>query len=304
MLFFFGIIAIIFNLSCKEIVAPPEKSLNPDNSKNTPGWFHSDNLFGNRYINISLPKNYNSENTRKYHTVYLLDANWYFDGSNTRIGNSGVVGIINRLVEEELIPDVILVGIGNLDTHGTNMRGFDFHSQKTDNFLKFITEELIPIVDKRFNTDTNNLTGRTLIGHSSAAYFTMLVFFQYDSINHNYFHNFITLSGDFVKPLMDLFDEEITFFEKIGSQGEVNMALFLGVGSLEEDRFLYSFTTMRDVLISRQYNNLKLGSRIYLNHNHGSYIAEAIRDGLIFLFHESHTTKEETNWKSEVLVSQ
>ena len=51
---------------------------------------------------------------------------------------------IDRLVEQEIIPEVILVGIGHLNTIGTNMRGWDFHSYRTpklylvmDTFSKF-----------------------------------------------------------------------------------------------------------------------------------------------------------------------
>lgn len=283
---FLGIIAFFLTFSCNEIDPPSKKGVNPDNLKNIPGWFYSDHLLGNRFINIRLPQNYDRQNPAKYHTIYLLDGNWYFYATDRRIGGGGVSGIINQLVEEQLIPDVILVGIGNSNPQGISMRGFDFHSDKTGDFLNFLTKELIPAVDQSYNTDTSNLTGRTLIGHSSAAYFTMLVFFQYDSVNYHYFCNFISLSGDFNKPLLNLFDEEKVFFNRIGSHGEVNMALFLAVGSLEEDRFLNSFNTMRDRLISRNYEKFRLGSQVFQNHDHGSYLVEGIRDGLTFLLHE------------------
>ena len=110
----------------------------------------------------------------------------------------------------------------------------------------------------------------------------MYAFFQYDTMTFNPFHSFICLSGDFTKPLVDLFEEEVSLYNRIGSQKEVNMSLFLGVGSLEEDRFLTSYHKMKDSLISRQYTNFRLEGKIYPDHDHSSYLELAIKDGLIF----------------------
>lgn len=269
------------SVSCREAATPNEDNINPSNSKNTPGWFYSDFLSGNRYIYVRLPSDYHENEVKKYHAAYLLDGNWYFDERGTRIENGGVSGIIDRLVQEGAMPDIILVGIGNFNENGTSTRGLDFHSDKTINFYQFITDELIPCIDDRFNTDRSHLTGRTLIGHSSAAYFTMYAFFQYDSISRNVFHNFIVLSGDFNKPFINLYDEEFSFFERTGTNGQVDMALFLGVGGLEEERFLFSYHTMKDLLYSRNYRNFRQFNRLYPDHDHGSYIAEAIREGLL-----------------------
>ena len=231
-----------------------------------------------------MPDGYNPEDSRVYHTVYLLDANYYFDGTHERIGAGGIAGTIDRMVVEGKINDVILVGIGNLNTHGTQMRGLDFHSEKTEDFLKFITDDLIPTIDQRFKTDTNISTGRALLGHSSAAYFTMFSFFKYDSANFNPFHNFIALSLHTPSFPVDLMDEESLFYERQEPSKNVNMKLFLGVGSLEEQRFLDGFYAMKDSLNSRQYNLFNFESKIYIDHGHSSYIQQAVEDALVFTF--------------------
>ena len=112
--------------ACTEDELPISTRLNSDNSQNTPGWYFSSILTNNRYIYVRLPEDYNPDEAEVYHTVYLLDANWYFDGTHERIGGGGIAGTIDRMVSQELINDVILIGIGNLNTYGLFLDAFWF----------------------------------------------------------------------------------------------------------------------------------------------------------------------------------
>jgi len=255
----FLLLTLIILMACskQENETEPILPKNPDKEKNT-------------------PNDYDTAGTQNYHTVYLLDANWYFNGSHWRIDSVGVCGIINQLVDKALMPDVILVGIGNVNQNNTSTRGRDFHSAATTSFYDFITEDLIPIIDARFHTDMDNQSGRTLIGHSSTGYFTMYAFYRYDTTTYNPFRNFITLSCDLNKPFQDLFEEEVHFYHRMGPLKEVDMTLFLGVGEMEEERFLTSYHTIMDSLSSRHYNDFRLDGKIYPDHDHGSYLVEAI----------------------------
>lgn len=273
------IMLLIIGCSKKED-SPIQKEKNEE--KNVPGWYYSNYLNGSRYIQLILPNDYDSTDTKKYHTIYLLDSNWYLDGSSGRIDNGGLNGVIEGLVNNEIIDDVIIVGICNYNEYIHSTRGIDFHSEKTINFYNFITQDLIPTIDSRYNTSTYD-NNRTLIGHSSAGYFTMYSFFKYDTINYNPFHNFVCLSGDFYKEISNLFLEEGSFADKIGTGNEVKMSLFLAVGSEEEERFLSSYTKMKDSLISRQFEHFKIEGKIYEDHGHSSFLSEAFLDGLTFV---------------------
>src|ERR1700690_712074 len=56
-------------------------------------------------ISIALPHTYHSKPRKRYPTIYLIDANWYF----------GMVTDITRIMprcESEQFPETIVVGIG------------------------------------------------------------------------------------------------------------------------------------------------------------------------------------------------
>jgi len=275
------VLVLVAIAGCKEDDPPLNTVINPGKEQNIPGWFYSAYITGNRYIHIHLPGDYNPGNTQEYHAVYLLDGSWYFDGSHWRIDSGGVAGIMER----DGIRDAILVGIGNKNEYGENTRGLDFHSYKTEDFLKFITLDLIPAIDKQYNTDTSNATGRTLTGHSSGAYFTMYAFFYYDPPHLNPFRNFIAMSGDYVKDISNLHQKESDLFQVHGSNFEMNKSLFLAVGELEEDRFLSGYRMMNDSLSLRSYQDLNLGDRQYNDHGHSSYIKAGFSDGLDFVLY-------------------
>ncbi|PWU03539.1 MAG: hypothetical protein C5B52_03210, partial [Bacteroidetes bacterium] len=54
-------------------------------------------------ISIQLPENYNSDSNKKYPTVYLLDANFYFPM---------MASVFREYEKAGLLPPLILVGIG------------------------------------------------------------------------------------------------------------------------------------------------------------------------------------------------
>jgi predicted alpha/beta superfamily hydrolase len=145
---------------------------------------YSTNVRDSMYIFVSLPKNYNKESKTRYPTVYLLDANVYFDFLKDNTEN-------------------IIVGIGYKNAYfADSLREKDYtypKANKSDSmklsgggmlFLKFIEEELIPFIDGHYLTDS---TQRTLMGHSLGGYFTLFALSQ--NWNHpSRFNNYISAS--------------------------------------------------------------------------------------------------------------
>ena len=76
--------------------------------------FYSDRVEDSYKVYISLPIGYDPQYPDGYPVIYLLDADWYFDGSSARIGDGGVAGIVSSLSESGRIPRAILVGIDTL----------------------------------------------------------------------------------------------------------------------------------------------------------------------------------------------
>ncbi len=134
-----------------------------------------------RNIDVWLPKNYQS--SKKYCVVYMQDGQMLFDSAITWNHQSWHVDeIVSKLLDEEKIKDLIVVGIWN----GEKSRHADYFPQKpfdalpenkkeamynaarnngvsvfgkykiqSDNYLKFVVNELKPFIDAHFSTYAN-----------------------------------------------------------------------------------------------------------------------------------------------------
>lgn len=118
-----------------------------------------------RILNIYLPAGYNKNDTTKYSVIYLLDGS----ADEDFIHVSGIVQFysfpwINRL------PKTIVVGIATVDrkrdfTFPTNIEKDKVQYPTTghsDRFINFISNELQPYIEKKFNTTSS----KTIIGQS------------------------------------------------------------------------------------------------------------------------------------------
>ncbi|MBU7017357.1 MAG: alpha/beta hydrolase [Theionarchaea archaeon] len=250
----------------------PEIALkNPEKSQEAPGLFYSYSMGDYYKIYVSLPRTYSEESSHSYPVIYVLDADWYFDGSHVRLSDDGVKGIVTRLAEKGEIPESILIGIGY---PGEIKRGRDFLTSYT-HFYKFLTDELVPFIDKTYHTNG----GRTLIGHSDGGFFTMYALFRYpDSL----FTNFIAISGDFTKLDRFLFTEEISLSKR--AAGVFPVTVYMAVGDLEEARFVTSNREMAENLNMREYAEFCFTFKVYYGLHHSSVVGPAIEDGLLWIF--------------------
>ncbi len=251
----------------------PAPGVSPEKAQNAPGIFYSHAVQDNFTIYVGLPRNYDPEGSDQYHTMYLLDGDWYFDGSHWRMPDNGVKGIVRTLSYNKLIPESIVVGIGYPEE---NNRGRDF-LQNYNNFYAFLKNELIPFIDENYNTD---VTGRTLIGHSDGAFFTLHAFFQCGKPD-NPFTNFIAISGDFTKVNDVLFAEEMALHQR---SKVVPASLYMAVGGQEEERFISSNRQMAEILEKRDYKDFRITFKEYYGLDHGTIVSFAIQDGLLWIF--------------------
>ncbi|MBU7032537.1 MAG: esterase family protein [Theionarchaea archaeon] len=242
-----------------------------EKSQEAPGLFYSYTMGDYYKIYVSLPRTYSEKSSQRYPVIYLLDADWYFDGSHERISNGGVEGIVTRLAENGEIPESILIGIGY---PREIKRGRDFLTSYT-HFYKFLKDELVPFIDKTYHAHEE---GRTLIGHSDGGFFTTYTLFRYpDSV----FTNFIAISGDFTKLDRYLFTEETSLYRR--AAGIFPVTVYMAVGDQEEERFVTSTKEMAETLKMREYTEFYFTFKIYHGLHHGSVVAPAIEDGLLWI---------------------
>jgi len=259
-------------------VLPETTTTLADLDRQTPGLFHSSRVGDDFQIYVDLPDDYETDTDVDYPVVYILDGDWYFDGTNARLPR-GVIGIVSSLVYTGDMPPAILVGIGY---PGATGRGRDFIATPRA-FHAFLVGDLIPTIDERFRTVP---TGRTLIGHSDGAYSAVYALLRFMDSADPPFTKYIAISGNYNKGTL-IWDTE----ERLSRQaetGDTTASLYLAVGGMDEHEFVVSNSRLADILAERDYENLDFKTRIYGNANHGDLVQRAFTDGLKWLFASPH----------------
>lgn len=146
----------------------------------------SDILKENRKIIVHLPDSYN-ESSDKYPVLYRLDGNVEL--------MMETVSIVDRLTYgDEIAPEMIIVAIENTnrarDMWPTNTMYYpETEKAGAKDFLEFIENELIPFIDKKYQTNQN----RILCGQSLSGVLTLYTFLSKPKL----FNSYIVSSGAF-----------------------------------------------------------------------------------------------------------
>jgi enterochelin esterase-like enzyme len=165
------------------------------------------NYVTERNIDVWLPENYSS--SKKYNVLYMHDGQMLYDPEmawNKQAWN--VDDVLTKLVTENKIQDVIVVGIWN----GGITRHIDYFPQKafesltqsqqdsiykanrsngqsvfnnqkvnSDNYLKFIVKELKPIIDKKYSVYTD-VKHTFIAGSSMGGLISMYAICEYPKV--------------------------------------------------------------------------------------------------------------------------
>jgi uncharacterized protein len=213
--------------------------------------FYSKNISDSLSIFINLPNGYNPQQKEKYPVVYLLDANLYFDI---------VAAIMNKYSEVGLAPAVILVGIGYKDFPTMDsLRNRDYTypfaipeyemaiSGGADKFLNCIKSELIPFIDKGYNTDTLK---RVLAGHSLGGYFSAYALLQDLQGKNNYFSGYVSASPSLHYNKYYLLNQFKETSPKIGKTKKIKA--YFTFGGLEEEENAADSSMLKQSSVSEQ----------------------------------------------------
>ncbi len=237
---------------------------------------HSTILNEDRKIYVYTPVNHSGP----LPVIYLMDGEMI----------SLVAGIVDFLKGDQL-PPMIVVGIGNYEydrahdltpTHSLlNMDGktdnLDFKtSGGGENFLKFIKDELMPFVEKNYNTSPNKI----FFGHSFGGLMS-----SYCLLNHpEMFNSYIAVSPALWWGKESIFtNEDLLFKNKVFK----SKTIFFSDGN-EGAAFHKSVIKLQSLLQQKKITGLRYKYIPYPEETHNSEVVKATQDGLNFIFE---------NWK-------
>jgi len=259
---------------------------------------------GRQYrITISLPWGYDAQpgenwpfhnNPQKWPVVYVLDGNWYAGMVTDMIRPVALCGGIT---------DAIVVGIGYpedpnpRETFRTvftrrdhdltpipdaetqqemeTSQGRSAPNGDAANFLKFIQQELIPLIETDFRADPKI---RILAGHSYGGLFGLFTLFTEPTL----FQKMILGSPYLAYGNRYLFQQEEAF---AAEHKQLPARIFLYASAEEEsadDSTLTDTVRLAAILQSRNYEGFKLKKKIFENENHCAVIVPGFHSGLQF----------------------
>jgi predicted alpha/beta superfamily hydrolase len=180
----------------------------------------SKTLSEKRTLNIYTPQGYNPDSNKTYPVIYLLDGSANEDFIH-------IVGLVQFLNMNLLMPETIVVGIANVD----RKRDFTFPTtikkDKEDfpttgssaKFINFIANELQPYVEKSYKVNSS----KTIIGQSLGGLLATEILLK----NGKLFNNYIIVSPSLWWDDQSLLKNADTL---INNQKLINTKVFVAVG--------------------------------------------------------------------------
>lgn len=214
-------------------------------------------------LRIFIPKEY--EDNKNLPVVYLLDGltvymgRTFYEDLVTYVKSIGLKAILVAVGDKtgaDRARDFFPAGCGGGD--GTNF----------DNFYKFLTEEVIPYIDERYESDH---ALRTLIGFSHAGKFTNFALFR-ENPDSIIFHGFISVDPSGCDTsIYEASLNEMNFPE------DTNLKIHLSQAELDAE-------TLYNLLVERDFPFLEIDFKNYPNETHDSVVGPSIREGLLFIY--------------------
>ena len=226
------------------------------------------------YVYVRLPKYYN-ETDNKYPVLYLLDGDISFNMATS---------VVRYLQYGRHVPDMVIVAPAYgtmMSDKETNYRERDYTPSKIErfkgsgdagNYLGFIKNELIPIIDSLYRTDKT----RILSGFSLGGLFTLYMM----SVEPHLFDNYIA-GSPYLKNDIEMLENRI---ETLPSSSGMKK-LFVSVGELENKED-YHGPIRRILDIASEKENLHIKFKEFDKGTHFTTPSEALAYGLTFIFNE------------------
>jgi len=226
------------------------------------------------HLQINLPEDYYDMPSQKYPVIYVTDGDYNF-------------GIATDMVDYfrygGFMPQVIIVGIGygTKDWNNGNMRDRDFMPYPNkdgeigaEKFHKFLTEEVVPLIEKEYRIDKSNTT---LFGVSLAGKFLTYSLFT----NPNAFTNYIINSPVYTDANRWAFKMDEEYFKQ---HKNLPTNLYMSMG--DKEIFYPAFKEFIEIFESRNYSELNLKIEYIKDGRHHPIIADAFSRGVKHIFNK------------------
>lgn len=244
-----------------------KKSTEPINTLDKKISIYSEAVKDSFSISVLLPEKYYEKPDKKYPTVYIVDANFYFPM---------LAEVVKQYEEAGLLPPLILVGIGYKSFAAMDsLRERDYlfpASIPSDemkavgggkNFNNFIVNQLIPHIDKEFKTETSN---RALMGHSFGGYFSLYALLNQVESNQDTFKNIASASPSLWYNNFYLNQLSATLKNR---KNQNHLNLYLTVGGLEDPTWnINPAKKLADDISKARLTNLNLHYSTYNDLDH------------------------------------
>ena len=206
--------------------------------------FASDRIDGSRDLKIQLPRNYDPNSNVQYPLIIVLDGDYLFEP---------VTGNIDFQSYWDDMPDCIVVGIKQSETRENDFLFSDetfFPAHEGADFFEFLSMDLIPYIEKAFNTSSF----RIIIGHDLSANFINYYLFKEQPI----FKSYIAMSPIFAPEMANRLEERLSsiedevFYYLSTSDGDIRkfkksvLESDLKLKNIENSRLHYNFDNFED----------------------------------------------------------
>jgi len=233
---------------------------------------NSDILEQEREVIVYLPIGYEN-GTNDYPVLYLLDGGFHFHH---------VSGIVSFLSSQGLMPQTIVVAIKNIDRNKdflpTNLENVPT-SGGGENFQGFISEELMPFIDKNYRTNKYNI----LVGHSFGGAFTAYTFLEKPDL----FNAYIAIS-----PYMHWDNELLVKLSESAIKDSYNSYKFFYMTLGDEPPYIPAIEKFQAIIDKKEPENLDFTFTQMLKETHGSIPHLSIYNGLLKLFSDWQLSRE------------
>jgi predicted alpha/beta superfamily hydrolase len=261
--------------------APVEDATAPDIAPTS--YLYSAAVQDSFALYIQLPKGYQRHQNRTYPVVFLLDANVYFEQVTAQVEKATSTA------------PVIVVGIGYRDIRlldSLRQRDYTYPlalpadsfavSGGGQRFFTFLTQELIPYVDRHYKTDPSQ---RALLGHSLGGYFALYALLEGLQTGKLAFTQYVAASPSLYYG--DAYLRRQLAALPAGKQPSAAATLYLTVGERELERgdaesqaTKAEFTAFTKELLVHKRTTLTLNSKVYPSAGHLETALASFADGI------------------------
>jgi predicted alpha/beta superfamily hydrolase len=222
---------------------------------------------------VVLPSSYAANPGKTYPVLYFLDAYWDTPLLTATYGN---------LVYDKQVPEFIMVGLSypsGFDYDAERRKDYtitalDAGSGKADAFLKFITQEVAPMIESRFRGEK---TGRILSGSSLGGLFAIAAAYKAPG----FFAGHIAIS-----PAAGWDGEALAKLDEQYAREHKALAarMFISYGTAEYPGFREPIAAFQKRLAARHYQGLALQNYAMEGIDHASVKGDGYVRGLTWVF--------------------